>query len=129
MKTNVHWGPLSKWHHRILGSLWLLCGFVQVGILVGHGDWIEYQFWLALSVAMACVVAPIAFILGRRWARWTMGVLMVLGVLYFLDMMVMFGFHANRQGIIYMLIATGIAAYTLLFLAITAEWHSQDLPK
>jgi hypothetical protein len=129
MKANVHWGPLSKWHHRILGSLWLLCGLVQIAIVVGHGGWTEYQFWMALLVATACVVAAIGFILGRRWARWAMGVLMVLAVLFFLDMMMMFGFGGNRQGVLYMLIAAGIAAYTLLFLVISATWHSQNSAK
>ena len=54
---------------------------------------------------------------------------MVLGVLFFLDMVMMFGFHGNRQGVLYMLIAADIAAYTLFFLAISTAWHSQDLPK
>ena len=129
MKANVHWGPLSKWHHRTLGSLWLLCALAHVGIVVRKEDWTEYQFWVALLIATACVVAAIGFILGRRWARWTMGVLMVLGVLFFLDMMMMCGFNGNRQGALYMLLAAGIAAYTLFFLVISAACHSDDLPK
>jgi hypothetical protein len=123
------WGSLTRWHHRILGSLWSLCGLLPVAIAVGHRDWTEYQFWIALLAGTACVTAGAGFILGRRWARWTMAALMVLAVLFFLDMMMMFGFNGNRPGVFYMLIAAGLAGYTLFFLAISAMWHSEDLAK
>jgi hypothetical protein len=129
MKTNVHWRPLATWHHRILGGLWSLCGLVHFAIIVGRGEWTEYQYWIALFVVMAYVVTGIGFILGRRWARRTMGALMVLAVLWFLDMMMMCGFGGNRPGVLCMLVAAGIAGYTLLFVAISAAWHSEDLAK
>lgn len=58
-----------------------------------------------------------------------MSVLMALGILFFLDMVLMCGFNGNRQGVFYMLIAAGIAAYTLFFVVISAAWHSDELPK
>jgi hypothetical protein len=128
MKANMHWGQLSDWHHRILGVLWALYGLVLIGLVVEHGDWTEYQFWVSLLVATIYVVTGGGFVLGRTWARWTMGVLMVLTVLFFLDMMMMAGVGGNRQGVREMLIAVGIAGYTLFFLAISAIWPSHDLP-
>ncbi len=53
---------------------------------------------------------------------------MVVAVLLAFDMMLMAGVHGNRHGVRAMLVAAAIAGYTLLFLAISAEWHSQDLP-
>jgi hypothetical protein len=127
MKSNVHWGPMSSWHHRILGGLWAICGLVGSGVTVEHGDWTKYQLWISLSVTLTYVVTAIGFILGRTWARRTMGVLMVLGMFFFLDMMMMSGVGGNKQGIREMLVAAGIAGYTLLFLAISSLWHSKGL--
>lgn len=124
MTTPIHSSPIYLWHHRMLGGLWALCGLVVIGNLLRHGAWSEYQQWIAVLVATAYVVTGIGFIVGRTWARRTMGVLMVMAVLLFLDMMFMFGWGGNRAGVREMLVALGVAAYTLLFLAISAAYHS-----
>jgi hypothetical protein len=131
MSGTTHWGSVSVWHHRVLGAIWALCGLVTIGnVLIAafeHGSLGEYQLWIGLLGALAYVVTGIGFVLARTWARRTMGVLMVVAVLWALDMVLMFGVHGNRQGVRAMLVAAGIAGYTLLFLAVSTEWHSQDL--
>src|SRR5260370_37799571 len=121
MSASLHWGPIAIWHHRLLGGLWALCGvatFVSVLIaMVQHGSWVEYQLWISLFVALAYVVTGIGFILARTWARRTMGVLMVVAVLLAFDMMVPAGMAGDRLGVRAMLVAAGMAGYTLLFLA------------
>jgi hypothetical protein len=126
MSAIAHWGGVSTWHHRLLGGLWALCGLVVIGNAVLSGGWAEYQFWVASAVALSYVIAGIGFILGRTWARRTMVALMVIAALVFLDMLLMFGFHADRAGVWGMLAALGIVVYTLGFLLISAAWHSQD---
>src|SRR5437660_303901 len=125
MSANVHWGPASIWHHRILGGLWALCGCAAVGNSIRSDFWAQYQFWVVLLVAASYVVTGIGLIRGRRWARRTMAVLVVVAALLFLDMLLMSSWVGNRSGVWEMLIALGIAGYTLLFLAISAAWHSE----
>ena len=127
MKSDIaHCGTGSIWHHRLLGGLWGLSGFVVTGNVVLSSRWAEYQFWIACAVALSYVITGIGFIFGRTWARRTMTVLMVIAALLFLDMLLMFGFHGNRAGMWEMLLALGIVVYTLGFLLISAAWHSQD---
>src|SRR6266850_6498161 len=118
MSTNVHWGPSSVWHHRLLGGLWALCGFFVIGNMVLSGRWADYQFWVGSAVALSYVTTAIGFIFGRTWARRTMVALMVVAALFFLDMLVMFAFHGNRVAMWAMLVALGIVVYTLGFLLI-----------
>jgi hypothetical protein len=125
MSDATHWGAGSIWHHRLLGGLWALCGFVVIGNMVFSGRWAEYQFWVASAVATLYVITGLGFIFGRTWARKTMIVLMVIAGLFFLDMLLMFGFHANRAGMLGAVAALGVVAYTLGFLLISAAWHSQ----
>ncbi len=91
MGGTAHWGKVSKWHHRLLGGLWAICGFVVIGKMVLSGGWAEYQFWIVLPIAMFCIAAGIGFILGRTWARRTMAVLVVLAAVFFFDMLLMSG--------------------------------------
>ena len=126
MSDATHWGGGLIWHHRLLGGLWALCGLVVIGHMVLSGRWAEYPFWVASAVALSYVIAGIGFTLGRTWARRTMAALMVIAALFFLDMLLMLGFHANRAGMWGMLVALGIVVYTLGFLLISAAWHSQD---
>ena len=76
MSGTTHWGPVSIWHHRVLGTIWALCGLVTTGSVLAatfqHGSPGEYQFWIALLGALAYVVTGIGFILARTWARRTM---------------------------------------------------------
>ena len=53
-----------------------------------------------------------------------MAALMLIAALFFLDMLLMFGFHGNRAGVWANLAALGIVVYTLAFLLISASWHS-----
>ena|ERR1043166_3915200 len=126
MSAIAHWGGVSTWHHRLLGGLWALCGLVVIGNVVLSRRWAEYQFWVASAVALSYVITGIGFILGRTWARRTMIALMVIASLFFLDMLLMFGFHGNRAGVWGMVVALSIVLYTLGFLLISAAWHSQD---
>jgi hypothetical protein len=128
MSTPVEISPMSRWHHRVLGVFWGLCGLVVTGRLLTSGRWAEYQLWIALLVASSYAVAGIGFIFGRTWARWTMGGLMVVAVLLFLDLMLMFAFHSNREGVWGMFGAIGIAFYTGLFLAISEAYRYTQVP-
>ncbi len=87
----------------------------------------QYQFWGVLLVAASYVATGIWFIRGRRWARRTMAVLVTVAALLFLDMLLMSGWVGNRSGVWEMLVALAIAGYTLLFLVISAAWHSAAL--
>jgi hypothetical protein len=127
MSGTAHWGKVSIWHHRLLGGLWASCGLVVVGNTVLSGRWAEHQFWIVLPIATLYVATGIGFIFGRTWARRTMVALLVIAALFFLDMLLMSGWGGNRAGVREMLIALGIAAYTLTFLGISAAWHSQSL--
>lgn len=124
MSDATHRGGSSIWHHRLLGGLWTLCGFVVIGTMVLRGRWTEYQFWVASALAILYVITGIGFIFGRTWARRTMTALMVIAALFFLDMLLMFGFHGNRAGIWGAFVALGLAVYTLGFLLISAVSHS-----
>ncbi len=125
MNDATHWGASSIWHHRLLGGLWAVCGCVVIGNMVLSNRWADYQFWVMSAVALSYVITGIAFMFGRRWARRTMGALMVIAALFFLDMLLMFGFHGNRAGMREMLVALGVVVYTMGFLLISAAWHSQ----
>jgi hypothetical protein len=117
-----------RWHHRVLGALWGLCGLVEIGVFLSSGRWAEYQMWIALLVATTYAAAGIGFIFGRAWARWTMAGLMVVAVLLLLDLMLMFAFNGEREGVWEMLAALGIAGYTLLFLAISEAYRYKHVP-
>lgn len=125
MSNATHWGGGSIWHHRLLGGLWTLCGLGVIANMVLSGRWAEYQFWAASAVATLYVITGIGFIFGHTWARRTMVALMVIAGLFFLDMLLMFGFHANQAGMLGALAALGVVVYTLGFLLISAAWHSQ----
>jgi hypothetical protein len=75
MSRTTHWGPISKWHHRLLGGLWALCGFVVIGNMVLSRGWAQYQFWIVLPIAASYVATGIGLILGRTWARRTIAAL------------------------------------------------------
>jgi len=124
MSSTTHWGTGSIWHHRLLGGLWALCGGVVIGGMVLSGRGADYQFWLVSLVALSYVIAGIGFFFGRTWARRTMAALMVIAALFFLDMLLMFGFHANWPGIWANLVGLGIVGYTLGFLVVSAARHS-----
>ena len=115
--------PIFRWHHRVLGALWGLFGLVEIVNLVWQGSWDVYR-WIALSVTSAYVTTGIGLIFGRTWARRIMGVLMVISLLFFLDMLLMSGWVGNYEGVWEILLALGIASYTLLFLAISAAYRS-----
>ena len=108
----------------------MLCGLVAIKNMLLHGSLAEslaeYQDWIALSVATACVVTGIGFIFGRTWARRSMDVLMVVAMLLFLDVLLMSGWSGNRQGAWQVLVALGLAGYTLLFLLISAGYRDKD---
>jgi hypothetical protein len=126
MSDATQWGWSSIWHHRVLGGLWALCGCALIVDMVLIGRWAESGFWLASAVALLYVFTGIGFMRGRKWARRTMAALMVVAGLFFLDMLLMFGFHADRAGMLAMLVSLGAVAYTLGFLLISAAWHAQD---
>ena len=100
----------------------------MIGSALLNGHWAEYQFWIALPLAAAYVATGIGFMFARRWARRTMAALMLVAALYFLDMLLMFGWVGNRGGVWASVAAIGIAGYTLLFLVISAAHHLYTSP-
>src|SRR3974390_3266653 len=94
----------TKWHHRVLGGFWALLALAMFAVLGGYNHWTEVGAWVARLSCVACVVTGIAFIFGRRWAQIVMAVLMIIAALFFLDMVLMFGFHGNRL-FMYLMIA------------------------
>src|SRR3989442_7414975 len=111
MNRSTHWGPISIWHHRALGGLWVLCALIVIGNIVPamlqHDRWARYQSWIPAFAALTYIVTGIGFIFGRTWARRTMAILMVVAALLSVDMMLMAGFHSNRVGVLAMLIGAG----------------------
>jgi hypothetical protein len=126
MSSTVHSSPIVCWHHRVLGSLWALCGLTVIGNLFLIDSWAAKQLWIVLLVATAYVVTGVGFIFGLTWARRTLGVLVVLGMLFFIDMLLMSGVGGNRAGVWEMLVAIGVAAYTLVFLGLSMPFRSED---
>ena len=87
---------VSIWHHRILGGFWTLCALALVAVVLRYHHWNEIGTWIATLLCAACIVTGIAFVFARTWAQIIMAVLMVVAALFFLDMVLMFGFHGNR---------------------------------
>jgi hypothetical protein len=114
------------WHHRALGTFWALCGLVPAVSALARSSWSEGPFFISVSAAAIFVSTSIGFIFGSTWARRVMCMLMLIAVLFFLDMLLMFGWHGNREGVWMMLAALGAVAYTLLFLAISALHHPKN---
>lgn len=129
MSDTVQWGRCSMWHHRVLGGLWALCGLFVIGRTAVRGNWDEPQFWFVFPVPLLLIVAGVAFVFGRTWARRTMAVLMIFAGLFFLDMLLMSGWVGNRAGVWQMLGAFGVTVYTLFFLGVSAAWHSRSHEK
>jgi hypothetical protein len=132
MNTTAKPSLISRWHHRVLGALWGLCGLVLCGSILlenfrHQGSWFDCRLWIALLVVTAYTVTGVGFISGRTWARTIMAVLMLLAVLVFLDMILMSGFTGNREWLPEVLILLGTAGYTLLFLAISTAYRCKDL--
>jgi len=115
-----HSSPIFRWHHRVLGVIWMLSGLLVAGKTVLHASWNEYQQWIALFIATAYVAAGIGFTLGHRWGRRTMGVLMVVAMLWFLDIMLMTIWVHDVRAFWAVMAGFLIAGYTLSFLAISA---------
>jgi hypothetical protein len=127
MNGTVQWGRVSVWHHRILGGLWVLCGVAFIASLIASHSWDSWENpCVGALVGAAYIFAAIGFIFGRTWARRTIGVLTVIAELFSMDMLLMFGVHSNRQGIYGSLAAMVCAGYTMVFLALSAAWHSQE---
>lgn len=87
--------------------------------MVWHLSWDEYQHWVALLGPASLIAAGVWFSFGRKWARWTMSVLMMFAALLFLDMLLMSGFDGNRAGVWEMFSALLAAGYTLLYLFVS----------
>jgi hypothetical protein len=98
------------------------------GRVLLSGRWAEYQFWIALPLAAAYVATGIGFMFARRWARRTMAALVPVAALFFLDMLLMFGWVGSRAGVWSAVAALGIAGYTLLFLVISTSWRLYGSP-
>ena len=126
MRRTVQWGAVAVWHHRLFGGLWGLCGLSLLCITILRVPLSEYQSWIAVLISLTYAIAGFGFARGRTWARRTMAVLMVPASLVFLDMLLLGGWSGNHDLIWQMLVAIGIAAYTFLFLIISAAWHAND---
>jgi len=85
------------------------------------------EAWIGTIVALIYVLVGIPFILGRRWARRAMGVLMVIAILLFLQVLGAAGMAGNRLGVSDGAVVVGIAGYTLLFLAVSSRRDSPNL--
>ena len=128
MNSEVKSLPAVVWHHRVLGTFWGLFGLTPaVGVgtnLPSHG----LTFVAALACSAVYVGISIAFFFGRTWARRVMFVLMLITGLCLLDMLLMFGFCGNREGVWLATAALGVNAYSLLFLVISATWSAKPPP-
>jgi hypothetical protein len=109
-----------------LGGLWALCGLGLVGVLIRYDHWSETESWIAVLLGAAGLPTGIGFILGRTWAQIVMAVLMAITALFLLWMTVMAGFNGNRQFMYLMMVAVGIAGYTLFLAIISAASHPDD---
>ncbi len=76
--------------------------------------------WPPILVAIAYAIVGVGFVLGRTWARRTMAGLAVLAGLYSADMVLMAGWVGNRALLHWMLAIFGFAAYTAIFILVSA---------
>jgi hypothetical protein len=117
---------VAIWHHRALGTFWALCGLVPAVSVMARSSWSYGQFFASVTVAAVFIGTSIGFILGSTWARRVMFILMLISGLFFLDMLLMFGFHGNLEGLFMMLAALSMVAYTVVFLVISALNHPKN---
>lgn len=67
----------ERWHLRVLGAFWALCGLGCLPAAVWRGCWWEQEtLWIPLVVGTPFIVVGCGFALGRVWARWCMVPLM-----------------------------------------------------
>jgi hypothetical protein len=119
---------VSRWHHRVLGTLWGLFGSILGGWNVIHNIRNEdlrndLGLWIVPLIMLAYVVTGVGFFFGRMWARIVMVFLMLLAVFFSVDMVLMSGWTGNPEGLPKLFAVFGIATYTLLFVLITAAWR------
>ena len=120
MNLRNHRSVVEVWHHRLIGVIWSLGG---LGFLVDlHRSywWEQRTAWLPALIAITYLSTGVGFTLGRPWARKAMVVLAVVGGLFFADMILMAGWVGNRSLLHWMLPAFCFAAYTVLFVWISA---------
>lgn len=118
--------PVVVWHHRLLGGFWTLLGLIHIGIALFRFSWTDSRLWVLMLVSAAYAGTGIGFISGRTWARRALGALLVVAALFFLDMLLMFGWVGNRPGVWLTTAALGIIVYSLLFLLISAVYRPKE---
>lgn len=130
MSTGAKSYPAVVWHHRVLGTFWTLFGLTPVmGVATNFSATGLLHFVEALACSAVCVGISIGFFFGRTWARRIMFVLMLITALCLLDMLLMFGWCGNREGVWLTTASLGVNAYTLLFLVISARRPSKQYPE
>ena len=116
--------PVSVWHHRVLGGAWALGGVAVIADLHRAYWWEQRQAWLPAIAGLVYLVTGAGFMVGRTWARRVMVALAALAALVFGDMVLMAGWVGNRPLLYWMLAALGVAAYTGVFILVSAAERS-----
>lgn len=94
--------------------------------LLRYDHWNEIGAWVARVICIIGAATGIAFMFARLWAQVIMAVLMIVAALFFLDMVLMFGFHGNRPWMYLMVVGVAIAFYTMVFLLVLAASPSDE---
>jgi hypothetical protein len=125
MNAHRHNSLLSLWHHRVLGGFWALLGLGCIADL-HRGYWWEQGLpWIPALVGAVYVITVIGFVLVHTWARRVMAILMVVAALFFADFILMAGWVGNHKLMPWVLAGFGVAAYTAVFLIISAVFRSR----
>ena len=106
----------ERWHFKLLGTLWALCGLMCLSDLAWRGYWWEQKTpWVPAVVGIPYIVVGCGFTQSRVWARWCMLPLMLVAALIWLDMLLCGACTGNRLLVWLSVAALIVILYTALF--------------
>jgi|GEM_PF-5279257 len=106
----------ERWHFRVLGIFWALCGLFCLGDLVWRSYWWEQKTaWVPVLVGVPFIVGGFGFARRQIWARGCVIPLMLVAGLICLDGLLCGGFTGNRTLVWLSVAGLALAVYTGTF--------------
>lgn len=110
----------ERWHCRVLGILWALCGLACAGEFLRRTAWWEDTIsWLGIMLGFLLVAAGSGLAFRRVWARWCMFPLLAVSALVCADGVLCGGWCGNHLLLHWSLVGLGVAGYTASFIAVS----------
>ena len=106
----------GRWHFRVLGTFWTLCGLFCLGDLIWRSYWWDQKTpWIPIVVGIPFIVVGVGFVRGRVWARGGMLPLMLFAGLVSFDGFLCGGFNNNLELVWLSVAGLAVVAYTGVF--------------